>query len=83
MICARVLSRVKSQVRAFSSLDVPVNWWTEFTSRQDFRGLLCTGTSLAFHKIVENFSRHFEALENISADIENIDENGNVEIVLL
>ena len=26
--------------------------------------------------------RHFEALDNIGADIVNIDENGNVEIVL-
>ena len=82
MICSGVLSRVKSQVRAISSLDVPVNWWTEFSSWQDFRGLLRTGTKLAIHEIVENFSRHFEAFKNISADIVNTDENGNVEIVL-
>ena len=82
MICSGVLCRVKSQVRAISLLDVSVNWWTEFSSWQDFRGLLRTGTKLAFHEIVENFSRHFEALGNIVADIVNIDENGNVEIVL-
>ena len=82
MISSGVISRVKSQVRAISSLDVPVNWWTEFSSWQDFRGLLRTGTKLAFHEIVENFSRHFEALDNIGADIVNIDENGNVEIVI-
>ena len=32
------------------------------------------------HEIVESFSRHIEALENIGADIVNID--GNFEIVL-
>ena len=82
MICSGVLSIVKSQVRAISSLDVPVNWWTEFSSWQDFRGLLRTGTKLAIHEIVENFCRSFVALENIGADIVNIEENGNVEIVL-
>ena len=39
-------------------------------------------SELVFHEIVENFSRHFEALGNIGADIVNIDENGNMEIVL-
>ena len=37
---------------------------------------------MAIHEIVENFSRHFEAFKNIRADIVNIDENGNVEIIL-
>ena len=37
---------------------------------------------MAIREIVENFSWHFEALENIGADIVNIDENENVEIVL-
>ena len=82
MICSGVLSIVKSQVRAIYSLDVHLNWWTKFSSWQDFRGLLRTGTKLAIHEIVENFSRHFEAFENIGAAIVNIDKNGNVKIVL-
>ena len=35
---------------------------------------------LAIHKIVENFSRHFEALGNIGAEIVNIDENDEDEL---
>ena len=31
---------------------------------------------------MENFSRHFESLEKMGFDIVNIDENGNIEIVL-
>ena len=37
---------------------------------------------MPIHEIVENFSKHFEALENIDADIVNIDENWNFKIVL-
>ena len=34
------------------------------------------------HKFVKNFSKHFETFEDIDAYIENIDENGNLEIGL-
>ena len=53
-----------------------------FSSWQYFRGLLRKGIKLAIHDIVENFIRCFEALKNIRADILNIDENGNVEVIL-
>ena len=82
MICSRKLSRVKSKVRSISLDDVPINWWTEFSTWEDYRGLLRTGTILKIHEIVKNFSKPFETVEDIDAYIENIDENGNLEIGL-
>ena len=82
MICPRKLSRVKSKVRSISLVDVPINWWTEFSTWEDYRGLLRTGTTLKIHEIVKNFSKPFETVEDIDAYIENIDENGNLEIGL-
>ena len=82
MICSRKLSRVKSKVRSISLADIPMNWWTEFSSWQDYRGLLRTGTTLKIHEIVKNFSKYFETVENVDAYIENIEENGNLEIDL-
>ena len=36
---------------ALTSVDVPMNWCTEFSSWQDdFRGLLRTGTKLKIHE---------------------------------
>ena len=82
MICSRTLPKVKSNLRSISLVDVPMNWWKEFSSRHEFRGLLCTKTKLKIHEIVKNFSKHFETVEDIDAYIENIDENGNLEIGL-
>ena len=56
---------------------------TKFSSWQDYIGLLRTGTTLKIREIVKNFSKYFETVENIDANIENIHENGNLEIGLL
>ena len=77
MICSRKLSRVKSNVRLISLVKVPSNWWTEFSSLQDY-----TGITLKIHEIVKNFNKHFETDEDIDAYFKNIDENGNLEIGL-
>ena len=37
---------------------------------------------MKIHEIVKNFSKPFETVEDIDAYIENIDENGNLEIGL-
>ena len=50
-----------------------MNWWTEFSSWEDYRGLLRTRTIFKIHEIVKNFSKCFETVENIDTDIENID----------
>ena len=57
MISSDVLNRVKTAIRSISSLPVPVNWWTEFSSWQDLRALRRTGNKLSIHRIVENLNR--------------------------
>ena len=57
-----------------------MNWWTEFSSWQDFRALLHTGNRLSIHTVVENLNRKLEAIENVDAYVETIDENGNIEV---
>ena len=78
MICPRLLASVKSRVRSISTCNVPLQWWTEFSSWQDFRALLHTGTKLAIHEVVENLSKNIVGMENIIAFNENIDKNGNL-----
>ena len=80
MICSEDLSVVKREARTISSYDVPVNWWTDFSSWEEFRGLIRSGTNLPIHKVVENCNRNLKTLESVEAYIENIDENGNIEI---
>ena len=82
MICFRKLSKVRSKVRSISFVDVPMNWWTTFSSWQDFKGLLRTETKLTIHEIVKNLTRGLEDMNDTDAYIENIDENGNLEIGL-
>ena len=80
MICSEVISAVKRKARMISSYNVPVNWWTDFSSWQDFRGLLRSGIKLAIHEVVENLNRNLVTQEGFEAYVENIDENGNIEI---
>ena len=47
MIRLDVVNKVRAAVRNISSSPVPLNWWTEFSSWQDFRGLLRTGSRLS------------------------------------
>jgi hypothetical protein len=54
MISLDVLKKVKAASRSISSSPVPLNWWTEFSSWQDFRALLRTGSRLSIHTVVEN-----------------------------
>jgi hypothetical protein len=82
MISFDVLNKVRAVVRSISSSPVPLNWWTEFSSWQDFRALLRTGSRLSIHTVVENLNQQFEAIENADAYVETIDENGNIEVEL-
>jgi hypothetical protein len=82
MISFDVLNKVRAVVRSISSSPVPLNWWTEFSSWQDFRALLRTGSRLSIHTVVENLNQKFEAIENADAYVETIDENGNIEVEL-
>ena len=78
MINSDILNKVRSAARSISSSPVPVNWWTEFYSWQDFSALLCTGNRLPIHNVVEELNQKLEAKDNVDAYVEAIDENGNV-----
>jgi hypothetical protein len=82
MISLDVLKKVRAAIRSISSSPVPLNWWTEFSSWQDFRALLRTGSRFSIHTVVENVNRKLEAIENVDAYVETIDENGNIEVEL-
>ena len=82
MISLDVVNIVRAAVRSISSSLIPLNWWTDFSSWQDFRALLRTGTRLSMHTVVENLNQMFEAMEIADAYVETIDENGNIEIEL-
>ena len=56
-----------------------MNWWTIFSSWQDFKGLPRTETKLTIHEIVKNFTKGLEDMKDTDAYIENIDDNGNLE----
>jgi len=46
------LKMVKGAILNISSLSIPSNWWTGFSSWEDFFGLLRTGTTLPIHSVV-------------------------------
>ena len=69
--------------QGISSEDISKNWWTEFSSWQDLRALLCTGTTLSIHRVVSYLRIRFEKISACESTIEMIDENGNIEIVIV
>ena len=46
------LEAIKYAIRNILSTSVTSNWWTEFSSWEDFHGLLRTGTKLSIHSVV-------------------------------
>ena len=74
MIGLEILNKVRAVVRSISSSLVPLNWWTEFSTWQDFRALLRTGNRLSIHTVVENLNRKLEAIENVDAYVETIEQ---------
>ena len=77
MIHFDVVNKVRAAVRSISSSPVSLNWWTEFSSLQDFRAPLRTGSRLTMHTALNHI---FEAMEIADAYVETIDENGNIEV---
>ena len=80
MICSEVISAVKRETSMISTYNVPVNWWTDFSSWQDFRGLLRSGIKLAIHEVVENLNRNLVTPEGFEAYVKNIDIHGRMNI---
>ena len=84
MLCPRLLSRLHKILQEISSEeDISKNWWTEFSSWQDLRALLRTGTTLSIHRVVHYLRERFEEIKDYDIYTEMIDENGNIEVVLV
>ena len=62
-----MISAVKIETRMFSTYNVPVNWWTDFSSLQDFIGLLRSEITQEIHEVVENLSRNSVTPEDFEA----------------
>ena len=84
MLCPWLLSRLHKILQEISSEeDISKNWWTEFSSWQDLRALLCTGTTLSIHRVVHYLRERFEEIKDYDIYTEMIDENGNFEVVIV
>jgi hypothetical protein len=70
--------RIKEMVRDISLTPVASNWWTDFSTWDDFFGTLRAGTKLPMHSIVTNINIQLELLENSSSYLDLIDDNGNI-----
>ena len=82
MIDPHILSRIARTLQGISLLNVPKNWWTEFSTWSDFQALIRTGTLLSVHKVVEHIVRDFGELNDVDATLEMIDDSGNMEIMI-
>ena len=76
------LHLVKDALSNISSTLQVYNWWTDFSSWGDFHALLCTGTKLSIHSVVEEIKNKLEYIPNAEAYIDMIDENRDIRIIL-
>ena len=76
------LKIVKEAIWNVSSLSIPSNWWTGFSTWQDFFGLLRTGTKLPIHSVVLEVNRSLERIESGICTIDHVSENGDISIDL-
>ena len=76
------LKIVKEAIWNVSSLSIPSNWWTGFSTWQDFFGLLRTGTKLPIHSVVLEVNRSLESIESGICTIDHVSENGDISIDL-
>ena len=76
MIGLEILNKVRAAVRSISSSLVPLNWWTEFSTWQDFRALLRTGNRLSLRTVVKNLNMKLEAIEKVDAFVETNEDLG-------
>ena len=66
--------RIKKIVRDISSTQIASNWWSDFSTWEDFSGILRTGTKLSMHLIVQEIN---SKLENNTSYEDLIDNNNN------
>ena len=74
------LAIVKEAIRSISSLSIPSEWWTGFSSWRI--GLLRSGIGLPIHSVVQEIKRRLETIENGTCTINHVSENGNISLDL-
>ncbi len=70
--------RIKKIVRDISSTERASYWWTDFSTWEDFSGILRTGTKLSMHLVVHEINSKLWLLENSCSYVDFIDENGKI-----
>ena len=63
-----------------SSAPVIKKWWEDFSTWEDFYGILQSGTELSMHSIVTKINNQLTLIENNVSYIDLIDDNGNITI---
>ena len=71
---------IKTMIRDIHYTPVARNWWTDFSTWEDFYGILRAGKELSMHLIVRKISNQLERLVNNVSYIDLVDENGNITI---
>ena len=71
---------IKRMIRDIHYTPVARNWWTDFSTWEDFYGILRGGKELSIHLIVRKINNQLERLVNNVSYIDLVDENGNITI---
>ena len=74
------LNFIKTMIRDIHHTPVARNWWTDFSTWEDFYGILRAGKELSMHLIVRKINNQLEQLVNNVSYIDLVDENGNITI---
>ena len=70
---------MKEILSSIPSHPVTSNWWRDFSTWEDFKGLLHSGTKLSMHDVVSRINENLKLIQNSLSYIEWIDENGNMQ----
>ena len=73
---------IKEALQNITLTPIISNWWTDFSSWEDFHGLFRTGTKLSMHSVVIEVNTRLKAINQGFCYIDNIDNNGNIIIEL-
>jgi hypothetical protein len=71
---------IKDTISDIPRAPVICNWWIDFSTWEDFRGILRSGTKLSIHSVVAKIEEQIKPLTDCYLDW--IDENGNIVINL-
>ena len=74
------LESIKAIIRNISSTSVIRDWWADFSTWEDYHGILRAGTELSMHSIVTKINNQLKLVENGVSYIGMIDDNGNITI---